>query len=163
MYCSKCGKQIDYHAMVCNECKAAEAAATGGYYYTSAEAGTPITPVTPVQSTRMVGFGKALAGTILGFVGIYFAAFAMVFAMLSPVAGVVLNIFGLTLGILSLVFGIQSIKTFKALKNGAGGSPVATLVLGIASTVFAGFTLLVALMAVFMIALGFSGAFLYLD
>ncbi len=162
MYCSKCGKQIDYQATVCNECKAAEAAATGGYYY-AGPTGTPVTPVTPVQSTRMVGFGKALAGTILGFVGVYFAAFAMVFAMLSPVAGVVLNIFGLTLGILSLVFGIQSIKTFKALKNGAGGSPIATLVLGIAGTVFAGFTLLIALMAVFMIALGFSGAFIYLD
>lgn len=161
MYCSKCGKQIDYHAMVCNECKAAEAGYTGGYY--TAPTDTPVTPVAPVQSTRMVGFGKALAGAILGFIGMYFAVFAITFAVLSPVAGVVLNIIALALGILSLVFGVQSIKTFKVLKNGPGGSPIATLVLGIVSTVFAGFTLLFALLAVFMIVLGFSGAFVYLD
>lgn len=160
MYCSKCGKQIDYNATVCNECNAAGG---GYYYYGTTPAATPAQPVTPVPSTRMVGFGKALTGTILGFVGIYFAAFAMAFAVLSPVAGVVPNIFGITLGVLSLVFGIQSIKTFKALKNGPGGSPIATLVLGIASTVFAGFTLLFALLAVFMIALGFSDAFMYLE
>ncbi|MBQ3064494.1 MAG: hypothetical protein IJC99_06840 [Clostridia bacterium] len=160
MYCSKCGKQIDYNATVCNECSAVG----GGYYdYGTAPAAAPAQPATPVPSTRMVGFGKALAGVIVGFVGIYMAVFAMIVGMIFPVVGVVLNMIGIALGILSLVFGVQSIKTFKALKNGPGGSPIATLVLGIAGTVFAGFTLLFSLIAFFMIALGFSGALVYLD
>ena len=144
MYCSKCGKQIDYNATVCNECKSAEMG--GYYYYGAAPAAAPVPPAAPVASTRMVGFGKALAGVIVGFFGYIFSIVAMVsytFPMTfgSFAGATVFALMALVMGVLALVFGVQSIKTFKSLKNGPGGSPIATLILGIVSTAWGGFTL----------------------
>ena len=155
MYCSKCGKQIDYNATVCNECKSAEMG--GYYYYGAAPAAAPVPPAAPVASTRMVGFGKALAGTIVSFIGYIFSVIGMVIAIY-PAGAIVLMLLALSMGVVSLVFGVQSIKTFKALKNGPGGSPIATLILGIASTAWAGFVLLFALFASFIIGAVLSGA-----
>lgn len=160
MYCTKCGKQIDYDATVCHECAASakepEKAAAGGYGfademgYTYAPASAPQYAAAPVESTRMVGFGKALTATILGFVGYIFAIVAFVLFAL-PVGAIVLALMSIALGVVSLVFGVQSIGTFKRLKNGPGGSPIATLILGIAGTVFAGLTLLFAMLAFLMV------------
>lgn len=153
MYCTKCGKKIDYNATVCNECKAAEA---GGYYY-AYHGENAATFDAPAVSTRMFGFGRALAGVIIGFVGLYVAIFSIALAAILPVAGVVCVLIALSMGAMSLVFGVQSIATFKALKNGPGGSPIATLVVAIHTVVFAALTLLFALLGVFVVAFVLSG------
>lgn len=156
MFCSKCGKQIDYEATVCHECRGAEKTAESGYYYADAATYAPTEPVAPVESTRMVGFGRALTATILGFVAYVLSLIGLALFVL-PVAGLVLSTMSLAMGIVSLVLGVQSIKTFKALKNGPGGSPIATLILGIVGVVWAGFTLLFAALAALLVILVLVG------
>ncbi len=118
---------------------------------------------TPVEQTyhapeeqknpRMLGFKKALAGTIIGYVGFIIVVIVYFFAAMGASAGMYdtevfigaaafgsLLIVPAVVGtILPLVFGINSIKTFR---KATGPKPIATLILGINSVYFAGMSVI---------------------
>ena len=134
MYCSKCGKEIDYDALVCRECAQEEQAAS---VETPAGGGNP----------RMRGFGKALTGVILSFVAVlvsavaYFASFTEAMLkiirdyfggdpMISGIGIAVLFVLVAVPSVLAIVLGVRSIKTFKAASAGQP-KPIVTLIMGI--------------------------------
>jgi hypothetical protein len=133
MYCSKCGKEIDYDALVCRECEQAEQTAS----VETPAGGKP----------RMRGFGKALTGVILSFVAVlvsavaYFASFTEAMLkiirdyfggdpMVSDVGMTVLFVLMAVPAVLAIVFGVLSIKTFKSAPAGQP-KPIVTLIMGI--------------------------------
>lgn len=162
MYCTRCGKKIDYDARVCRECEAemaAKATVTDTY---AAEQATqnveqpvqqpqyPAQPVQPVQpaGSRMEGFGGALRSAI-------FATVAVILSIVTYVLGVVdlaisstpgvegaasstgvpfLFFMLVTIGMIipALIKGIDAIKCFKREKSAGRLKPIATLILGIA-------------------------------
>ena len=102
------------------------------------------------KSLKKNGFGKALAGTILGAIGFIIAYFIIIaigeylgydYAEIASMA-VVGFVFTLPAGIISLVFGVKSINTFKATNSTYKVKPVPTLVLGIVATVAGAITIL---------------------
>ena len=134
MYCSKCGKEIDYDALVCRECEQAEQTAL---------VETPVSGGNP----RMRGFGKALTGVILSFVAVlfsavaYFASFTEAMLkiirdylggdpMVSDVGMAVLFVLMAIPAVLAIVFGVLSIKTFTSVPAGQP-KPIVTLIMGI--------------------------------
>lgn len=74
MYCKKCGKFIDGEEDICNECLSKEL--TCGDNHCEAEADC---------STRMLGFGGALASAITGVIGILFASCSYIFTLLKAI------------------------------------------------------------------------------
>ncbi|MBE6595739.1 MAG: hypothetical protein E7644_08075 [Ruminococcaceae bacterium] len=143
MYCSKCGKEIDYDATVCRECQQAEAAAAPA----------------PKGNPRMRGFGRALIGSILGilalvgdFLGylvnmILMGAVSWYGASMSTARALanVICIFVFISGIIAVILGVCSIKAAKSTPNGHP-RPVPTLILGITATVCGGLALLCIMM-----------------
>ena len=81
MFCTKCGKQIDDNSTVCNECARAE----NSFFDASQQYNTypqpPIVEPTPEskKGSRMVGFGGALAATILGDIAATFGMIPFLF------------------------------------------------------------------------------------
>ncbi|MBE6595738.1 MAG: hypothetical protein E7644_08070 [Ruminococcaceae bacterium] len=159
MYCTKCGKEMDYDATVCRECQQAE----------TAEVLTPIIESidpAPRRNPRMRGFGKALASAIVGFVGMYCAVFFYIFGMVgigihaesgaplgtSIVSTIVLELISLIPAVIALVFGIRSIKVFRATPADQP-KPIPTLVLGIVGVASAGFALFYAGIVIFIISM----------
>ena len=98
MYCTKCGKQIDYDSPICKECVDEMAVAAAPAETVEPEVEQSVTEQTELQpgesaevapadfiveptprpivqpmvggvNLRMRGFGKALTSTILGFIG----------------------------------------------------------------------------------------------
>ena len=188
MYCTRCGKKIDYEAFVCNECVQKEEAAfaevnnettepvvetmvvdepavtatedqacppveepvntqptsapTGQQYGTNPTPNAPYTPYTPYQpqssslsipssNFRMIGFGKALASTILSAVGYLFCILGIQFAVYEPGVVAILIILAVGLSVPALIMGIQSIKTSSRVASRGLPRPIATLILGI--------------------------------
>lgn len=82
MYCKKCGKEIDYEATICRECEEAEAVSSEVTAEVAAAEAAAVQAAN-VPSNRMKGFGKALAGAIIGVIGfgLIYAAFAIVQVM----------------------------------------------------------------------------------
>ena len=140
MFCRFCGKELQEDASFCGNCGAAvEKEAVAETFFAEEK---PL----PIGNPRMLGFGRALTGTILSFVGMIFFCIACalitgaesydyfygrnyiyeedLFASLAFVMGAI------ALGVISVVFGVKSIKTFK---KAQGPKPIPTLVLGIAS------------------------------
>jgi len=155
MYCTKCGKQIDYDALVCKECceKEREALLSSTETETAEEKAqayySPV-PTAPAASNesasyaaadngemypdpdnRMFGFGKALTATILGFVGFLFSYIGLIFTAIIPAVGIVFFVISAAPSIISVIFGISSIKCFARRKSHCA-KPIATLILGIA-------------------------------
>lgn len=106
MYCTKCGKQIDYDSPICKECVDEMAVAAAPAETVEPEVEQSVTEQTELQpgesaevapadfiveptprpivqpmvggvNLRMRGFGKALTSTILGFIGYFFSVFSM--------------------------------------------------------------------------------------
>ncbi len=140
MYCSKCGKEIDYDALVCCECMQAEQQAA------LAEAPAE-EPILTCGNTRKRGFGVALAAVILSFVsamcaaavylGTVFDAYLKILrdyfggdVMMTSVGMAVFSVLVVVPGVLAVIFGIRSIKTFKSTPHGHP-KPIATLIMGI--------------------------------
>lgn len=156
MYCSKCGKQIDYDAEVCNECAEQEVAARDS---------EPTPTENQPTGSRKEGFGRSLASTILGAVGFILSMLAITFAILAagnllieyseslgvavPIEAyellgesatfitlaIVFSIFTLGVSIPGMIFGIKSMKVFFKAKREGKVKPIATLVLGICGMV----------------------------
>ena len=147
MFCSKCGKQIDYDAVVCNEC-------SGNQSFFVEEVQKPTVEEKP-KTSRTLGIGNAIAGAVLGYVALIFSAIGMCYSIFGVIAfiigiaegpedilmigetffaiGVVFGLVGLIMSIVSLKKGIASIKLVKK----SSPKPIATLVLGTVSVDYA--------------------------
>jgi hypothetical protein len=146
MYCSKCGKEIGYDALVCRECEQREARTA------LVEAPAPEqTSTESEENPRMRGFGKALAGCILGFVAIIVSVVVYVVGVaalttspiLDSAALVILFFEGMSIvpAVLAIVYGVRSIKVFRMTPAGLP-KPIATLVVGIHAIFAGGFALM---------------------
>lgn len=132
MYCKRCGKEIR-SGTICAGCAAEQfdqhqkipefTYAEGHYPYYSE----------PDPTKRMYGFGKALAGMILGMIGFFMSYIACIIADLGSDATGIIIIMTFPFIILPLMFGISSIKTFKRRSRARCAKPIPTLILGIAS------------------------------
>lgn len=136
MYCSKCGKEIDYDALVCRECEQAEQTAL---VETPASGGKP----------RMRGFGKALTAAIVGVIGYLLAFYSFACVCVAgessdeylAIVALVLAVLSIGMAIISFVFGLKSIRLFGAVSAGTP-RPIGTLVLGIVGIFCAAISLL---------------------
>lgn len=133
MYCSRCGKQIDYDAIVCNECRAKEEAE-------KLAAQAPVQPAQGYQQEQTStcnkplddGKGKAIAAVVMGAIAAFWSIFAIYVPAFNFAVGFIFFCVPSTvLGILGIVNGAKSIKTFIYVKNQGGSKPVGTLVMGI--------------------------------
>ncbi len=165
MFCRKCGKYIPSNADVCADCAAKEAQYT------------PVTPVVNIPTQKgslMNGFGKALTGAILGFVGVFCSLFGYLFSIATlglAAAGesterqlifsILFWVFAVGLAIPALLFGVRSIKLFIAEKKAGNKKPIPTLALGIGAVVCVGMIAIFALITLFFIA--FISAFFGMD
>ena len=147
MYCKKCGKEIDYDADICLECKGQAPLAdehdsySEESYYASMYA---------EGKARKEGLGRAIVALVLGVisVGLCSSASSTLTGMLELIGSLnyiknisfviswALAFAGLGFAIPAFINGIKSIQCFKKAKKSALPKPVATLVLGIASVVF---------------------------
>ncbi len=166
MFCRKCGKQIDYDAEVCKECQetdeffsgaasstqGTESSNTDTASFTVTDFEQPVQPVAPAGNKK-VGFGKALASTILAGIAYFLVLIAL--ELISEALGLnyeseyyayatevvidsdmmiialVLTAIGIALSIPALIMGIQSMKCFFRQKREGKVKPIPTLVLGI--------------------------------
>lgn len=173
MYCTKCGKQIDYDSPICKECVDEMAVAATPAETVEPEVEQSVTEQTELQpgesaevapanlvvestpspvaqptaggsNLRMRGFGKALASTIMGFIGYFFSVFSMAMLVTEDpdvaIAGGVFFVMSLPLAIIPLVFGLKSIGLFKSTPSGTP-KPIAALILGIVGVFFAALSL----------------------
>ena len=170
MYCRKCGRRIDYDALICRECEEEQRrSAESQQVEQTVNASVRPAPV----GNRKEGFGKALASTIMGSVSFFVFIIALVVMSVASalyissttyygtsgytagmLIGFVLLFASLGVSIVSLIFGIQSIKCFVKAKNEGRAKPVATLVCGIVGIVMSAFTLMYG--GVFILSLGSS-------
>ena len=137
MFCTKCGKQIDYNSTVCNECARAE----NSFFDASQQYNTypqpPIVEPTPESKngSRMVGFGGALASAIIGELAFVFAFMSIAYLMTDVIVSYALFyvfiVGAFVMSIFSLVLGIRAIIVFAR----SSPKPIATLVLGIGGIV----------------------------
>ena len=154
MYCKKCGKFIGTDEDLCYECKSVdlmdEKPAQPTPQFQPAYAPQPkLQPQVEREGSVMTGFGKALAGTIVGFFAFIFSIVALIVGAGTGFTGGFFVVWSIAVagGVISLVFGIQSIKVFKREKRAGRKPPVPALVLGIVSTSLAGITILYAFIA----------------
>ena len=151
MYCSKCGKEIDYDAPVCRECEQAEVQTALVETPTAEQAIPPASGGNP----RMRGFGKALAGCIVGFVATIISVVVYLVGMVSVLnafeggadiarmAAILMffELLSIVPAIIAIIMGVRSVKFFKATPSELP-KPIATLVVGIHAIFFGGFALL---------------------
>lgn len=173
MYCTRCGKQINYDSPICAECveqlraeKAAEEAAEAvteevRESETAGENVAPETaaeqpreqlprysaaPVAPSGSPVMRGFGNGLASAILGFVAYIFGFLAI--AILEEWGNGALLLLALPATVVSIVLGICAIKTFAS--STARPRPIPALVLGISGVSLGGISAFINMLTVFV-------------
>lgn len=161
MYCSKCGKQIDYNALVCKECENAE--------MISVET-EPKPYVQPIIGNRKEGFRHALISTIVGSITFFLSLIALSVASVAleeyanslfynnfhkgiSTVSTVLAFLCIGGAIPALILGIMSIRCFICAKNEGRAKPVATLVCGIVGVVMSALTFFYALLSFLMCAL----------
>ena len=163
MYCTRCGKKIDYDALICNEC-----AAASGIAQSAQPAQPPVQPTAQPQpmptyqqptyqpqarpmpakpskpkGSMTYGIGGGIAAAILGFISFIFFYIALAWLAAGAIGGTVLILVCLVLGIIGLIKGIGAIKDFRASSMVQSTKPIPTLVLGIVGTVLNGITLFI--------------------
>ncbi len=163
MYCTRCGKQIDYDAIVCNECLEKEKLEKDSQIETEApkaeqeyrevpryQYNVPEEEAEALSDTsnpRMFGFGKALTSTILGFVGWIVSYIALIVCAVAIseddaiAAGLVLNLLASGLSVPSLILGIKSVIGFKSRASRGAVKPIPSLILGIVGLSFSALAL----------------------
>ena len=157
MFCSKCGKQIDYNSTVCNECARAE----NSFFDASQQYNTypqpPIVEPTPEpkKGSRMVGFGDALTATILGDIAATFGMIPFLFIFGGVASGAILGfgiffvIGAIVMGVIAIVKGAKSIKVFRE----SSPKPIATFILGLIGIVGSALAFILLFYVVFAIML----------
>ena len=177
MYCSKCGKWINYEADTCNECKAAAAGQAAPTYvpqqqapnyqqapvYQQAPNGFYQQPLMnnyaePDPTNRTYGIGKAIVSLIFG---IFATIFAMVSWMFTP--GIfsyrgeeelvlAFALIALPFAVIGIIFGALSIACFKRRKATCAKN-IPTLILGIVGLSEAAYGALFIVLSFFMFLL----------
>lgn len=149
MFCSKCGKQIDYDAKICNECLAAEQAANES---ASAPVNQVVEPAPQQNGSVMTGFKGALTSVILSIIASFFIGLTSGWILEAVeeletsgrvanstegllFAGIVFCVIAMILSIPSIILGAKSIKVFKKEKLLGNKKPIPALVMGIYSVV----------------------------
>jgi len=89
----------------------------------------------PEESSRNKGLGLAIPAAALGFVAQLFAGLEVFLAFVA-----------VAMSVPALILGIKSINIFNAERKAGRKKPVATLVLGIVATVFAGIAIMLFLL-----------------
>lgn len=172
MYCTRCGKQIDYDAPLCLECTAEMANkareekkynesempradyASEQTYENSAQqtytapqqtyAAPEQTYVAPNPDTRKEGLGKAICSLVFSFIIPTFGGMAIGFMISELVgAGVFFALATIAMGVVSIINGAMSIKTFKNVKNEGNPAPIPTLIIGIVGLAMSALSLLI--------------------
>jgi hypothetical protein len=158
MYCSKCGKEIGYDALVCRECEQSEARTALVEVLAPEQTSTE-----SEENPRMRGFGKALAGCIIGFVATIISVVVYMVGLIGIMTAweagsdigqmtlltLLAELLAIIPAIVAIVYGVRSIKVFKTTPTYLP-KPIATLVVGIHAIFFGGFALL------------YSGIFLFI-
>ena len=167
MYCTSCGKQINYDSPVCVECaRAAEARAQGGWQngaqngaYQQGGANTyenyysfePINPdifgggaQTPYGGQQKSGSMKnglvrAIIAAVLAQLSATFLSLFLEAELGALIAGMLLT--ALPAAIVALCLGVASIKCFRAARAKNEVLPIPTLIIGIYATVNAALAL----------------------
>lgn len=130
MYCTKCGKEIEGNAVLCDDCLNAELV-----FEEENSQSVQSAPVEePKEGDRMLGFKKALLSTILGGVSFLFADLSFSLLKVIAACGVFCGL-SVALAIPSLVLGIQSVKVFIKAREENKVKPIATLVCGLVGIV----------------------------
>ncbi len=109
---------------------------------------------------RMYGFGKALASTILGFVGYFLTMYSFIFIVMaldmggddSVITSALFLVMSIAMGVVALILGIKSVKVFTYMKKCNAPKPIATLILGISGIIFAAITFFIAFMVLILFA-----------
>ena len=163
MYCTRCGKEIE-SGIICDECidreleeRIAQKRSEQTTYDPASEPEADVekeperpayavivkAPSRPENENPMLGFGRALASTIIGVIASIFGFVTNIYAMAGEnlaesdpdsalavlIAVAILSIvFTIPLVIISLVMGARSIGVFT---KAVGRKPIATLILGI--------------------------------
>lgn len=173
MFCNRCGKQIDYDATVCNECLQEERRRMEEAQRVNAEHNANPTPypAKEKEGSVMTGFGKALASTIMGFVGEVFVIIALYCGLIllgvstdpSLVStfefeyflgvAIMTVLISVGLAIASLILGVKSLKLALAEKKEGRKFPIPTMVLGICGMCFAVAIFMIALMTILFLGL----------
>lgn len=179
MFCSKCGKRIDYEAIVCNECVNEQSF----FVEENKEVLKVQTPETvdmrektveeKPKGSRRVGLGGAIAGVVMGYIALIFSALGMCYGIIGAIMaiavpsmepvdpevstvgwvffifGVAFMLVGIILAIVSLMKSAKSIKVFKK----SSPKPIATLILGIVGLDYSIGSLLANYIAIIYVAL----------
>ena len=137
MFCTKCGKQTNETAGLCEDCKAEKNVAelTG----------------TNKINTGILSFGKALASIIMGFgafivscvlngSGVRMNLIAMIFMLVIDIAAIVL----------AIIFGGKGIRAYSTFKLGSAKKPVPAFILGIIGVVLAGISTVIIVVFLFV-------------
>ena len=179
MYCSRCGKEIDYDARFCVDCakeiayesalaqsrakeaKAAKAEAVNESVANQAPAYVvPVarpagsansTPVSSDPNEAKFGLGKAIGSLVMSNVAVFLSYISIFAAIASPGFAMFLLFASLPLAIISLVQGIKSIKAFTSRSRAGYKKPVVTLVLGIIGLATAALALIIFIIYFFAI------------
>lgn len=125
MFCSKCGKKIDYDALVCRECAAPQEATLAPEVKTAEP---------KVKSTRWLGLGGAITATLIGLASWVFVS-VMVLGFVTGAVGLMISVglVALALALSSVAGGLEAIKIWDATRREGKPAPVATSILSIAS------------------------------
>ena len=162
MYCTKCGKQINYDATVCNECAAAANGAQRVQQPVYQPQAQPQTTPSYLERDRMQkpkgsvmdGFGGALSSTLMSFFSLLFE-YITVALFANETIGVGVLVFmllvSLVLGVIALIKGIDGIKSFVDAGKLRKVHPIPALILGISGIIFSAISLIYSF--VFLIAL----------
>ncbi len=138
MYCKICGKEIvdgDVNNAVCESCMTPQTVNVE-------------TEAQPAQNPRLLGLKKSIAAAVAGYFGMFFTILIYFFAVASiatennawSIATLLLLVMvSLPLIVVAFMWGKKSINVFR---NATHSKPIATLVLGIHSIVFACFAAL---------------------
>lgn len=177
MYCTNCGKQINYHSNICVECARAQAggwqngaqngayqAGDGSNAYESYYSFEPIDP--NVFGTQHTSYGTARprGQTPAGGGSDYYKrglGRAIVAAVLAQLAAIFISVFleelelliagvllaALPCAIVALCLGIASIKCFREARRTGTGLPIPTLIIGIHAVANASLALLLCLLS----------------
>ena len=137
MFCVKCGKQTNEADGLCEDCKAVKNAAE--------------LSDTNKLNTGMLGFGKSLASTIMGF-GVFIVSSVLnnVGARMNLIAMIFMLLIDIAATVLAIVFGAKGIRAYSTFKSGSAKKPLPAFILGIIGVVLAGIATVIVVVFLFV-------------
>lgn len=139
MYCNKCGKQISYEAVMCNECREESEKRerfsnyTGNLPYELPTYGSDMTLGVEHPLTKS-GLGAAITSLVLSFISLIAVASIMMVLTMNENGSVLWGAIACVLmSIASIVFSVLAIKAFRRRVAYGQKKPILSLVFGLAS------------------------------